>query len=180
MIANKAIFLPMLMSMMEMAISDEAMLQKAKTFTKDGELIYELITDLMDTEKEGKEKYWINRLYGFIKQGAISMKDEDVKNVHKVIVDAIEKLTQEVKSKKKCGTVSFSLAYFKGEVYLQIAEVKAGKKKDGMQFNVISSSKLKNAIYAIINAVRQSDDMNLAWQSALSKVFPEFAIIKID
>lgn len=180
MIANKALFLPMLMSMMEMAISDEAMLQKAKTFTKDGELIYELVTDLMDSQKEGKEKYWINRLYGFIKQGAISMKAEDVNNIHKVIVQAIEKLSQEVKSKKKCSTVSFSLTYFKGEAYLQIAEVKAGKKKEGMQFNVISSCKLNKAIYAIINAVRQSDEMNLAWQNALSNIFPEFAIIKID
>ena len=169
----------MLMSMLEMAISDQAMLQKVKTFTKDGELIHELITDLMNTEKEGKEKYWIGRLYGFIKQGAISMKEEDVNSIHKAIVEAVEKLTNEVKRKKKCGTVSFSLTYFKGEVYLQLAEVKASKKKGSMDFKIISSCQLSKAIYVLINAIRQSDEANKAWQQALSKLFPEFATIQL-
>ena len=175
--ANKELFLPMLMSVVEMAIPDAAMLQKVKHFTKDGELVYELLSDLMSADKEGKASYWIERLYGFIKQGALSLEEQQVQKLHQDIVSAIDKLVSEVKSKHKCEAVTFSLSYFKGKAYLQLAEVRA--KKGGMDFRILSSCTLKKAIFVITNAIRQSDTLETAWQTSLAKLFPEFATIQL-
>lgn len=179
MIGNKDLFISMLWGMVEMTVKDQEKLSKIKTFTKDGELIYELITDLMSKEDNGKSKYWIERLYGFIQQGALGLKEEELQNIIKPIISTIEKLVKQVKTKHKANTLSFGLTYHGGEIYVQIAKI-TPKKKGQFDFAVLENCTLKKAIFSLVNAIRSNSEFEAAWQNAISMIFPNFALIEIQ
>lgn len=177
--ANKDLFISMLWGMIDMTVKDQEKLSKIKTFTKDGELIYELINDLMAKQDNGKSKYWIERLYGFIQQGALGMKEDELENIMKPMLSTIEKLVNQIKEKHKANTLSFGLTYHAGEIYVQIAKI-SPRKNGHFDFAVLENCTLRKAMFSIVNAIRSNSEFEPAWQNAINTIFPNFAIIEIQ
>jgi len=182
MLLSEGMLRPIISQVFAMMFSDPKHLEKANQFTKNGELVVELITDFTSTdndeEKAKKAKSWFERFYGFGQQAANALTEKELLNFHNRITTLFEGLIQPFKGKKS-DTLVFSIVPKKKKLYLQIAELKP-LKKGAFAYKPLTTVDLKKALVTAVTAVRQSNELDAAWTQTLGELFPQLATIQIN